>query len=152
MFWPDLQDALREKHRPIAKHFNSGIGLKLQRVDADIAELVMLRMMQKDIPVLPIHESFISWIGQRDNIINEMKLAYRERMKADIPVEVDSSVFDSFLDELPDEARGFFFEADLIEQETSRPGYEGYRQRLKMFMDSRSERWHQTFGDRRPPS
>lgn len=140
MSWRELQDAVRDKHRPIAKHFNSGIGLKLQRVDADIAELVMLRMMQRDILVLPIHDSFISWIGQRDNVIKEMKLAYRERMKAEIGVEADPSVFDSLFEEAPEVV------PDMIEKEVSRPGYEGYRQRQKTFMDSRSERWHRRFG------
>jgi hypothetical protein len=35
------------------------VGLRLQRLDADIAEQVMLHFARQDIPCLGIHDSFI---------------------------------------------------------------------------------------------
>lgn len=55
----DIIDDLEDRHQPISKHFRSGVGLELMRKDSDIAELVMLKMIEQDIPALPIHDSFI---------------------------------------------------------------------------------------------
>ncbi len=46
-------------HSPVSEFFFTGIGLKLQNIDAQIAEQVMLELTGKSIPVLPIHDSFI---------------------------------------------------------------------------------------------
>ena len=106
---------------------------KLQRVDADIAEAGdAADDAEEHLGVAEDTHSFISWIGQRDNIIEQMKLAYRERMKAEIDVEADPSVFDSLFEEAPEVV------PDLIEKEANRPGYEGYRRRLNAF-DGRAE-------------
>jgi hypothetical protein len=52
-------DAIRVKHSALDEFFCSGYGTKLQRIDSDIAEQVMLELVQKVIAVLPIHDSFI---------------------------------------------------------------------------------------------
>ena len=54
-----LIERLKEKHHPIKEYFGSGIGRQLQRIDSDIAENIMLRLLDQDIPCLPIHDSFI---------------------------------------------------------------------------------------------
>jgi hypothetical protein len=54
-----LVDAAAERHVLIAKHFYSGKGLELQRRDSEVAERVMLRMMEHGAAVLPVHDSFI---------------------------------------------------------------------------------------------
>lgn len=46
-------------HPTVAEFFFTGIGLRLQNVDARIAERIMLEMTGKSIPVLPVHDSFI---------------------------------------------------------------------------------------------
>lgn len=50
---------LEKLHQPIMDAFCTGIGLFLQRRDADLAEAVVLHMARRGITVLPIHDSFI---------------------------------------------------------------------------------------------
>ncbi|RWK22307.1 MAG: hypothetical protein EOR43_17205 [Mesorhizobium sp.] len=78
--WKDLQQAILEKHRPIAGYFRSGEGIRLQRLDSDIAEDVILRMMERGIPVLPIHDSFIVEEEHADELSAVMLDAYQKRM------------------------------------------------------------------------
>src|SRR5690554_4127914 len=39
--WKELQEAILGKHKPIAEFFRSGEGIRLQRLDSDIAEDVL---------------------------------------------------------------------------------------------------------------
>lgn len=55
----NLIERLKERHQPIADSFGSGAGLRLQRIDSDIAEQVQLRLIRRGIVSLPIHDSFI---------------------------------------------------------------------------------------------
>ena len=50
---------LRNMHPDIADDMLSGIGLDLMNIDAKIAEHVIARFTQSDIPVLCIHDSFV---------------------------------------------------------------------------------------------
>lgn len=43
----------------------SGVGLRLQRIDSDIAEGVMLKLLRSGIVSLPIHDSFV--VRQKDS-------------------------------------------------------------------------------------
>jgi hypothetical protein len=54
-----LIDAVKARHSDVAYYFHSGIGLRLQRKDADIAEQIMLSLLRDGIIALPIHDSFI---------------------------------------------------------------------------------------------
>ncbi len=54
-----LIEAVKARHVLVADYFHSGIGLRLQRKDADIAEQVMLSLLKDGIIALPIHDSFI---------------------------------------------------------------------------------------------
>lgn len=51
--------AMCKKHEPIARHLGMGAGLRLQRLDSDMAEHVMVSLKGQGIPVLGIHDSFI---------------------------------------------------------------------------------------------
>lgn len=55
----DAWEAMCQHHASIAKHLGTGAGLRLQRLDSDMAEHIMLELSEKDIPVLCIHDSFI---------------------------------------------------------------------------------------------
>ena len=57
---------LKAKHEPIAEYFGSGVGRQLQKTDSNIAERVMLRLMEQDIPCLPVHDSFIVPVQHED--------------------------------------------------------------------------------------
>ena len=54
-----LIEGIEERNAQIAASFGSGAGLRLQRVDSDLAETVMLEMMEQGFVVLPVHDSFI---------------------------------------------------------------------------------------------
>jgi hypothetical protein len=54
-----LKEAIAGRNAPIAEYFNSGIGIKMQRTDSDIANSVINAMRCDDVLALPIHDSFI---------------------------------------------------------------------------------------------
>lgn len=62
---PDLHEirqtinALKMRHAPIRHLFHSGIGMALMRRDSEMAEMVMLELLEDGIVALPIHDSFI---------------------------------------------------------------------------------------------
>lgn len=73
-----LEIAILELHGPIAQHFNSGIGLKLQRLDSDIAMSVIdhfVNVLKR--PVVSIHDSFIVSVRDTESLILLMADCYR---------------------------------------------------------------------------
>ncbi len=75
----NLIAAMKERHKPVAKYFHSGLGLKLQNLDSEMAEYVLRVMtLQKGIACLPIHDSFIVPAGQVKNLMRTMKAAYEK--------------------------------------------------------------------------
>ena len=54
-----LTEAIKARHTPIEAHFHSGAGRWLQRIDADMAERVLLGLIRRGCPALPIHDSFV---------------------------------------------------------------------------------------------
>ena len=56
---PQLRRMIEEKHAPIADAFGTGAGLRLQRLDSDIALSIITRLREQGIAALPIHDSFI---------------------------------------------------------------------------------------------
>ena len=55
----ELHALVLKRHNPIREELIAGIGLKTQFIDSQIAEDIMLTMVDKGILVLPIHDSFI---------------------------------------------------------------------------------------------
>ena len=135
--WSGVKDAIIKKHQPIHEHLYSGIGLKLQRKDSDIAEGVMLRMMELGHLALPIHDSFLVAAAHTETLKQVMKAVYRNHTDADIQLKVQSSFIDEVEiqcgdDERPSPTEIFaFMQAD--------PGYEGYRERQSEFGKSRGK-------------
>ena len=65
-----LEKAILELHSPIAQHFNSGIGLKLQRLDSDIAMSAIdhfVNVLKR--PIVSIHDSFIVSVRDTESLI-----------------------------------------------------------------------------------
>ena len=52
-------DKFAFKHEPISKYFYTGYGNTLQNIDSRIAEQLMLTFADAEIPILPVHDSFI---------------------------------------------------------------------------------------------
>ena len=74
----ELRKRVEQRLPEVAKHFGTDIGLRLQRIDSDIAVKVVLKMQAQGIAVLPIHDSFIVDITERNALKIAMTEAYSE--------------------------------------------------------------------------
>jgi len=141
--WTLILDGLRETHAPIAKHFRTGIGIELQRIDSDIAEMVMMRLMSNGLLALPVHDSFIVWDGKQNELVSTMRGAYMIRMRQQIGVKVDTTWMDENVPpdahELHEDGVRFLddFQADAVEGDE----FQGWRQRLDDFVAVKGEDW-----------
>ena len=52
-------DHIIRVHEPIKEYFFTGYGKELQRADSDIAEKVLVKLLNKGIVCLPVHDSFV---------------------------------------------------------------------------------------------
>jgi hypothetical protein len=69
---------LRKKHAPIKRAFHSGMGAELQVVDADMAEMVHLRLLKKGVVPLGVHDSFIVQERHQGLLEEAMAAAYAQ--------------------------------------------------------------------------
>ena len=76
--WKQIVKAIRDRHPDIEDQFFTGAGLRLQRIDSDLCEAVILAMMKRspEIVVLPVHDSFIVHHGYKDELMAMMLGAY----------------------------------------------------------------------------
>ncbi len=84
---PDLKEAMHdfsEYHHDIKHHFYTGVGLKLMYTDSLIAEDVLRTMMDNNIPVLPVHDSFVCPKLHENELYEAMKAAYQKHCSFDI--------------------------------------------------------------------
>lgn len=59
--------------------FGTGIGRYLQNEDSVIAERIMLHFLEKGVPVLPVHDSFIVSAQYRDELVSVMQSVFYTR-------------------------------------------------------------------------
>jgi len=76
--WTRLLEDIATKHRPIARWFRSGRGVELQHIDSEIAEGVLLRMVEQGVCCLPVHDSFIVPSSQKSLLHQTMQDVYAE--------------------------------------------------------------------------
>ena len=89
--WRDLEEAVKARHQPIREFFNTGYGVRLQTIDANIANQVMLRFLDRGYPCLPVHDSFIVHHAMANELrevmasefMNEVGRAVGMKMKTD---------------------------------------------------------------------
>lgn len=90
----ELKDRVWKSHARIAHHFHTDAGMRMQFVDAQIAEQVMLRMMRLGAVCLPIHDSFIVQAPFFRELTRVMEASFRDvtgadaRLKAVMPAPV----------------------------------------------------------------
>ena len=73
-----LEAAIQALHSPIAHHFNTGVGLTLQRLDSDIALLVIDQfVVTMKRPILCVHDSFIVSVRDTESLILTMEGCYK---------------------------------------------------------------------------
>ena len=90
--WKQLRDLIIEKHEPIKDCFFCGMGNQLQFEDSKIAEKVMLSFIKEDIPILPVHDSFLVQVGYQARLIDTMSDAFQAAYGITIDVS-DSAKF-----------------------------------------------------------
>lgn len=90
----ELFTALCKRHDPIKHHFYSGIGLRLQYIDSQIAELVMLDLINENEVCLPVHDSFLVRRGLQDKLTETMNKAFRKLLGTPTIVDADAGYDD----------------------------------------------------------
>jgi hypothetical protein len=70
-------DSFVERHAPIKDFFFSGYGVKLQRIDSQIAETIINQFTRKSVPVLSVHDSFLVLPDFREELIDVMHAAVK---------------------------------------------------------------------------
>ncbi|MBL1123420.1 MAG: hypothetical protein D8M26_11060 [Ignavibacteriae bacterium] len=87
-----LYDKLLEKHQRISKHFSSGVGIRLQFIDSEIAMNILKRFMRKGIACLCVHDSFIVQEKRKDELIEVMREEYRRKIGFECLLKVDRKI------------------------------------------------------------
>ena len=85
--WSQVSKAILDTHSAISRHFYSDTGRRLQRIDSEIAEIILLNFANRNIPVLPVHDSFIMHHGYFDELTKMMKKAFNEVVGGSINID-----------------------------------------------------------------
>jgi hypothetical protein len=73
-------DALLSRHHLVRDVFFSDSGMRLMRLDSDMAEAVMLALLQRGIASLGVHDSFIAQARHEQVLAEEMERAKAETL------------------------------------------------------------------------
>lgn len=82
-----LLDDLAKQHRPIARHFGTGEGKRLQAEDAAIAGRVLAETFSAHCPIMIFHDGFRVIHDQAEHVWRIMRSEFRTRFHQDIRVE-----------------------------------------------------------------
>jgi len=80
--WEEFKHLIVSCYPEFEHHFGSGVGLRLQRKDSDLAEAVMLKFAAMNYACLPVHDSFIVHHGLQDDLTDAMQVAFEEEFGA----------------------------------------------------------------------
>lgn len=75
----EIRKMIQAKHSEIGNAFGTGIGLRLQRSDSDLALEIIGNLMDQQVLALPIHDSFVVTEECEDRLIEEMNKTYLRR-------------------------------------------------------------------------
>jgi hypothetical protein len=88
-----VMNAMLEKHKPVARYLNSKVGLELQYLDSEIAQQVMLKLLEYNIVAVPIHDSFIVQYIYEDVLKDTMKQVFEEYVGVPTDPKVKETLF-----------------------------------------------------------
>ena len=99
--WQELRQLILDKHAPFKDSFFCGMGNRLQFKDSQLAEQIMLHFAKRDIPVLPVHDSFIIIRG----LYSELATAMHEEFEKmfGVPISIDDSAKASLVSFAPED-------------------------------------------------
>jgi hypothetical protein len=84
---PKILDCFKDVHAQIAKHFCTGAGLWLMNKDAQIALDIVDHFASKNIPILPVHDSFIIQQNYESELRPVMMDVYKKHTGYEVYVE-----------------------------------------------------------------
>ncbi|NDW01726.1 hypothetical protein [Salipiger sp. PrR002] len=90
--WEHFKRHIVCKYPEFEQHFGSGVGLRLQRKDSDLAEAVMLRFAAMRYACLPVHDSFIVHYGLQDVLDQIMREVFEARFGVGGKVGIDDGI------------------------------------------------------------
>lgn len=79
-FIKQLVGNFREFHSAIAEDFFTGVGLELQNLDSMIMADILNQFLDKELPLIPVHDSVVVPQSYEDEAKKVMKKAYREHV------------------------------------------------------------------------
>jgi len=85
-------EAFERKHTDISEYFCSGAGIDLQFEESQMAEQIMLHFAKRGIPCLPIHDSFIVEYKYRNELVDMMQKAFRDKYGQECGIEIDDPI------------------------------------------------------------
>jgi hypothetical protein len=74
-------------HFRISNYFFSNCGIRLQFLDSEVAETILKYFTSRDIPCLPVHDSFLVPIKYKDELECVMREVYKSKFKYDIKIK-----------------------------------------------------------------
>lgn len=139
-FLTAVLDQLRERHAPIGERFCSGAGIELMNLDSQITEQIIGAFLEREIPILTIHDSYVV-PSDADVLLQETMQAAFEKVTGHANVKIKrDGMGNEEARELYLEARRWQWEAEdfydfamvrLDGQRLDRS--EGYAERLNKF-------------------
>jgi hypothetical protein len=74
-----LIEAVEMRHARISRHFFTGVGMTMMRVESDIMTEVVRKMLAAGIPVLPVHDAALVQVRHYDLLEAQMLAAFERR-------------------------------------------------------------------------
>ena len=130
MEWREFLQTVEEAHKPISQFFRVGYGLKLQFMDAQMAEHVMLLFGQNSVPCLPVHDSFIMHHGYEDELEQVMREAFRIVVGGRVPIKAKLTSIEERASERSVGEQISEVSGDIEELMAARAAYRGYDVRI----------------------
>ncbi|WP_172125966.1 hypothetical protein [Devosia sp. 919] len=87
MPWSEFLKRVKTHYAPFKSYFGKGEGLKLQRIDSDIAEAVMLHFAKKGKTVLPVHDSFLCTEDTEHELAEVMEAEFHRQSNGTIKLK-----------------------------------------------------------------
>lgn len=84
----EVMEQIKGYHAPIAHHFFTGIGMKLQKREADIMVKLLLKAKAEDLILLPLHDGVLGIRGEERRIKELMRDVFRKETGAEAVVGI----------------------------------------------------------------
>ena len=91
--WKDIKRCLFTAHPQIKEAFFTDQGMELQYRDSQMAEQVMLAFAKAEKPILPVHDSFLVLIDDKELLLEEMQSAYTSVFGKNIVIDTKKAKF-----------------------------------------------------------